>query len=199
MSAFLGGWVSNRHPPPSPRRVGHCGGLWVSAKGAGQGILPVVRHFAYGAWVDGWVGGCPIAPPPPPGGCGTFVGLWGCQKSGWVGPSNHPPPPPLWLRKTLAQIQSSWLNEPLSTERLLFSPISFGTVFLSPQHLWSCNRNMIFAGQKQWRDVGMVLLWETQSAAPTFFCAQWIVRPISGVQFTLTKRTAFPGVGRLCD
>ena len=44
-------------PPPSPRGVGHCGGLWVSAEGAGQGILLVVRHFAYGSWVGGWVGG----------------------------------------------------------------------------------------------------------------------------------------------
>ena len=59
LSVFLGGWVSNCPPhPPSPRRVGHCGGLQVSAKGAGQGILTVVRHFAYGSWVDGWVGGC---------------------------------------------------------------------------------------------------------------------------------------------
>ena len=53
VSEFLGGWVSNRPPPP---RVGDCGGLWVSAEGAGQGIVRVVRHFAYGSWVDGWVG-----------------------------------------------------------------------------------------------------------------------------------------------
>ena len=35
-------------PPPSPRRVGHCRGLSVGTEGDGQGILPVVRHFAYG-------------------------------------------------------------------------------------------------------------------------------------------------------
>ena len=74
--------------PPPPRGVGHCGGLWVSAEGAGQDILPVVRHLASGSWV----GGCPIAPPPPCG-VGTFVGLWVCQNSGRVAPSNHPPPP----------------------------------------------------------------------------------------------------------
>ena len=102
LSEFLGGGVSNRPPPPL-RRVGHCGGFWVSAKGAGQGLLPVVRHFAYGSWVGGWVGGwvdgwvggwlggwmggwvdgwvdgCPVAPPPRGG--GTFVGLWVCYKS----------------------------------------------------------------------------------------------------------------------
>ena len=54
LSELLGGLVSN---PPPPPRVGHCGGLWVSAEGAGQGILPVVMHFAYGSWVGGWVGG----------------------------------------------------------------------------------------------------------------------------------------------
>ena len=84
------GWVGFPilSPPPSPCRVGHCGGLWVSTKGAGQGILPVVRHFAYGSWLVGWdicesvglpkiwVRGSPKSPPPPP-------------------------PPPLWLRKTL--------------------------------------------------------------------------------------------------
>ena len=82
------GGVSNR--PPPPRRVGHCGGLWVSAEGAGQGILPVERHLACGSWV----GGCPIATPPAPCGGGTFVGLWVC---GWVGPLTSPTPPQKWL------------------------------------------------------------------------------------------------------
>ena len=43
-------------------------------------ILPVVV---------GWMGGCPIAPPPV--GLGH---LWVCQRSGLVGPSNYPPPRP---------------------------------------------------------------------------------------------------------
>ena len=79
-------------PPPPPGRVGHCGGLWLSAKGAGQGILPVVRHFAYDRRVGGWVSNNP--PPPPVRGGGTFVGLWVCQKSVVGGPLKSPPAPP---------------------------------------------------------------------------------------------------------
>ena len=95
LSEFLGGWVSNR--PTLPRRGAHCVGLWVGAEGAGQGMLPVVRHFACGSWVDGWMGGCPIASPPPLWG-GTFVGLWVCQKSGGGAEGlyrtlRRPPPP----------------------------------------------------------------------------------------------------------
>ena len=82
---FLGDGMSNRPPPPSPRRVGHCGGLWVSAEGAGQGILPVVRHLAYGSWVSGWVGGWGGCPMPPRGGWG-ICGSVGLPKicGGWV-------------------------------------------------------------------------------------------------------------------
>ena len=78
----ISGWVGFQPPPPP--REGHCGGLWVSAEGAGQGILPVV---AGSVWV--WVSNS-----PPPRGGGTFVGLRVCQKSSWVGPSSQPPPPP---------------------------------------------------------------------------------------------------------
>ena len=41
---WVGGCPTAPPPPPPPRRVGHCGGIWVSAKGAGQGMLPVVRQ-----------------------------------------------------------------------------------------------------------------------------------------------------------
>ena len=83
----ISGWVGFQPPPPpsSPRRVGHCGGLWVSTKGAGQGILPVVRHFACGSWVDGWVGEWVSH------GDGTFVGFWVCQKSVVGGSLKSPP------------------------------------------------------------------------------------------------------------
>ena len=40
-------WVGGCPAPPPPRRAGHCGGCWVSAEGAGQGIVPAVV---------GWVG-----------------------------------------------------------------------------------------------------------------------------------------------
>ena len=94
----ISGWVGFQ-PPPFPLRVGHCGGHWVSAKGAGQGILPVVRHFAYGSWVGGWVGGCPI-PPPPPLGVGHLWVCGFCQKSGgWV--PEITPPTHTWLRNTV--------------------------------------------------------------------------------------------------
>ena len=81
VSEFLGGWVSKPPPPSSPCWVGHCGGLRVSAFGAGQGILPMVV---------GWVSNT----PPPPVGVGH---LWVCgfaKNLWWVGPSNPPPPPP---------------------------------------------------------------------------------------------------------
>ena len=95
-------WVGGFPTAPPPPRVGHCGGLWVSAKGTGQGLLPVVRHFACGSWVGVWVGGCPIPPPPPRGG-GTFVGLWVCQQSVVGGSLTSPPAPPRWLRKALVR------------------------------------------------------------------------------------------------
>ena len=81
--------------PFPPRRVGHCGGLWVSAEGAGQGIVPVVRHLPL---VVGWVGGCPIAPPPPWGWgiCGSAGLPQIC--GGWV-PQITPPPLPVVKEK----------------------------------------------------------------------------------------------------
>ena len=94
VSEVVGGWVSNRPPPPpSPRRVGHCGGLWVGAEGVGHGLLHMIV---------GWVGGCPIAPPSRGVG-GGFVGLWVCQKicCGWVPQIT---PRPRWLRTTLRWI-----------------------------------------------------------------------------------------------
>ena len=60
----------------------------------------VVRHFADSSWVDGWVGGCPIAPPPTPCGGGAFTGLWVYQQCGWVGGSlKSPPPTPPLVKK----------------------------------------------------------------------------------------------------
>ena len=89
---FLGAWVSNR-PPSSPCRVGHCGGLWVSTEGAGQGILPVVV-----GWITcgGWVGGHPIAPPPPPPWGWDICGSGGLPTI-WV--KSPPPPPPPMVKK----------------------------------------------------------------------------------------------------
>ena len=77
---------------PPPRRVGHCRGLWVSAKGAGQGVLPVVRHFANGRWGWGWGCVCPTAPPPPSVGVGHLCFGGFARNLGGVGPSNPPPP-----------------------------------------------------------------------------------------------------------
>ena len=86
-------------PPPPPPSVGHCGGLWVSAEGTGQGFLPLARHFV------GWVGGSVSnSPPPPPSWGWDICGSVGLPEicGGWV-PEIHPPLP-TWLRKTLVLI-----------------------------------------------------------------------------------------------
>ena len=85
----MGGWVCQNFwvggfpppPPPLPPRVGHCGGLWVSA---GQGILPVERHLPMVVGCMGvWVGVHYTPPPPRPLGhlcvCGLATNL-----GGWV-------------------------------------------------------------------------------------------------------------------
>ena len=95
LSEFLGGWVSNRSPPPPVgwAIVGDFGSgskALVKAFCLWQGILPLVV-----GWMSGWVG---VQYPPPPWGWDIlWVGGFAKNLGGWVPihPNQIPPVYPL--------------------------------------------------------------------------------------------------------
>ena len=69
------------------------------------------RHFANGSWVGGWVGGCPIALPPPPWGSVGHLWVRGFARNLWGAGSLKSPPPPRWFRNPLGSrccLCNSW-------------------------------------------------------------------------------------------